>query len=351
MGADDEIASFEATHYNALAGRVQDAAAAVHSYRYLCGVKTVLIDDGAASWRLDLMQMKVQTVCLLEDQDLSDWTKQYTGKASPMPDKVKNAIKHLSQAPGSGHTNQKSIDAILPWLKTIGLDQVLLAIVTCNLRVTVNRKTKMTMVARQHCIDMCSRLYKNLPPEMKLSREQLQFERDNCVKNPTIILVDLNKVASMLHTAWRNFYVNLSDAEKEHHQHVRTAESILALIDVYLLVSTASDKGKFQHRLQLRKQVQARKKPSESIRDCMGTFGTNVCLYERETGEQYFPDPTPEECSAADAQEPRVIDSVLANGRKEYNIYTEGRVHIIKDTLVDEIGMSLSSRSQKPSIR
>ena len=102
---------------------------------------------------------------------------------------------------------------------------------------------------------------------MKISRQQLQFERGNCVKIPTVMLVDLNKVASMLHTAWRDFYVHLNDREKEYHHHVRTAESILALIDVYLSVSLAPDKGKFQHRQQLRKQVLARKRVSESIRD------------------------------------------------------------------------------------
>ena len=104
--ASEEIASFEATHYTALTGRVQGAAAAVHSYKYLCAIRTVLLEDGTASWKLDLLQMKVQSVCLLEDQTLSDWTKQYMGKASVMPDKVKTAIKHLSRAPGSGHANQ-----------------------------------------------------------------------------------------------------------------------------------------------------------------------------------------------------------------------------------------------------
>ena len=40
--------------------------------------------------------MKIQSVCLLEDQTLSDWSKQYMGKASVMPNEVKTAIKHLS---------------------------------------------------------------------------------------------------------------------------------------------------------------------------------------------------------------------------------------------------------------
>ena len=142
-----------------------------------------------------------------------------------------------------------------------------LVLLTGNLRVTVNHKTRMMIVARQFNIDMCARLYKALPPEMKISREQLQYERDNCVRNPAVMLLDLNnlKVASMLHTAWRDFYVHLNDKEKDYHQHVRTPESILALIDVYLSVSLAPDKGKFQHRQQLRKQVLARKRVSESI--------------------------------------------------------------------------------------
>ena len=105
----------------------------------------------------------------------------------------------------SGQNNQKHIDTMLPWLKAIGLDVVLLAILTGNLRVTVSHKTKMTIVARQACIDVCARLYKALPPEMQWSREQLQFEGDNCVRNPTIMSVDLSEVASRLHLAWIEF--------------------------------------------------------------------------------------------------------------------------------------------------
>ena len=78
------ISSFEATHYNPMAGRVHDAVAAVHSYHYLCMVPTVLIDNGAA-WRLDLVEQKIQTVCVLADQQLPEWTKQFTGKQSVMP--------------------------------------------------------------------------------------------------------------------------------------------------------------------------------------------------------------------------------------------------------------------------
>ena len=115
---------------------------------------------------------------------------------------------------------------------------------------------------------------------MKISREQPQYERDNCAKIPTVTLVDLSQVASMLHTAWRDFYVHLDDKEKDYHQHVKTAESILTLIDVYLSVSLAPDKGKFQHRQQLRRQVLARKKVSESIKDWMAAFYTNVSHYE-----------------------------------------------------------------------
>ena len=78
------ISSFEATHYNPMAGRVHDAVAAVHSYHYLCMVPTVLIDNGA-TWRLDLVEQKIQTVCVLADQQLPEWTKQFTGKQSVMP--------------------------------------------------------------------------------------------------------------------------------------------------------------------------------------------------------------------------------------------------------------------------
>ena len=267
----DKIANFEATHYNYLAGRVQGAVAAVHSYHHLCLVPTVLIDDGA-SWRLDLVEQKIQSVCVLEDQDLSDWTKQFTGKSSVLPTTTANAIKHLSRAPGSGHNNQRHLDTLLPWLKLIGLDQVLLAILTGNLRVTVSHKTKMTQIALQQCRDICNRQYKVLPTEMKFSRQQLQFERDFCVKNPTVLLVDLNKLASMLHLAYRDFYFNLSDAEKEYHQKVRTPESLLAHLDMYVLVSPAPDQGKYEHRQKLRKSVLARKRPTASIRDWMAEF-------------------------------------------------------------------------------
>ena len=65
---------------------------------------------------------------------------------------------------------------------------------------------------------------------MRLSREQLQFKHDNCAQNPMIMLVDLSKLASMWHKVWCDFYRNLSDAEKEHHQHVRTPEMILACV-------------------------------------------------------------------------------------------------------------------------
>ena len=331
----DKISSFEATHYNYLAGRVQDAVAAVHSYHHLCLVPTVLVDDGAA-WRLDLVEQKIQSVCVLADQELSEWTKQFTGKSSVMPTPTANAIKHLSRAPGSGHNNQRHLDTLMPWLKLIGLDQVLLAILTGNLRVTVSHKTKMTQIALQQCRDICNRHYKVLPTEMEISRQQLQYERDFCVKDPTVLLVDLNKLASMLHLAYREFYFNLSDAEQKYHQKVRTPESLLAHLDMYVLVSPAPDQGKYEHRQKLRKSVLARKRPTASIRDWMAEFYANVANYERDTRELYFPDPTPDERRVADEQSPKVVDSETQGGGTEYDIYTEGRAHIITDTLVDD---------------
>ena len=282
------------------------------------------------------MSRRYSQCACLQDQELSDWTKQFTGKSSVMPTTTANAIKHLSRAPGSGHNNQRHLDTLLPWLKLIGLDQVLLAILTGNLRVTVSHKTKMTQIALQQCRDICNRQYKVLPTEMKFSRQQLQFERDFCVKDPTVLLVDLNKLASMLHLAYRDFYFNLSDAEKEYHQKVRTPESLLAHLDMYVLVSPAPDQGKYEHRQKLRKSVLARKRPTASIRDWMAEFYANVANYERDTGELYFPDPTPEERRVADEQSPQVVDSETQGGGQEYDIYTEGRAHIITDTLVDD---------------
>jgi hypothetical protein len=221
----------------------------------------VLIDNGAA-WQLDLVEQKVQTVCVLADQQLPEWTKQYTGKQSVMPPATQNAIKHLSRAPGNGQNNQRNLDTLMPWLKLIGLDQVFLAILTGNLRITVGHKTKMTQIALQTVRDVCNRRYKVLPTEMDISRQQLQYERDFCVKDETILVVDLNQLASMLHLAFRDYHYNLSDAEQKYHAKVRTAESLFAHLDLYGMVSPALDQGKFEHRQSLRKAVQARKKPT-----------------------------------------------------------------------------------------
>lgn len=330
------ISSFEATHYNPMAGRVDNAVAAVHSHHFLCMVQTVLIDNGAA-WRLDLVEQKVQTVCVLADQQLPDWTKQYTGKQSVMPPATQNAIKHLSRAPGDGQKNQRNLDTLMPWLKLIGLDQVFLAILTGNLRITVGHKTKMTQVALQTVRDVCNRRYKVLPTEMDISRQQLQYERDYCVKDETILVVDLNQLASMLHLAFKDYHYNLSDAEQKYHAKVRTGESLFAHLDLYGMVSPALDQGKFEHRQSLRKAVQARKKPTSSIRDWNAEFYANVHNFERDTQEQYFPEPTPDERRAAHEQSPRVVDSETQGGYTDYDIYTEARAHIITDTLVDDI--------------
>ena len=176
----------------------------------------------------------------------------------------------------------------MPWLKLIGLDQVLLAILTGNLRVTVGHKTKMTQIALQQVRDVCNRQYKVLPTEMDISRQQLQYERDFCMKDPTILVVDLNQLASMLHLAYRDYHFNLSDAEQKYHQKVRTAESLFAHLDLYGMVSPALDQGKFEHRQSLRKAVQARKKPTSSIRDWMAEFYANVHNYERDTRNNTF---------------------------------------------------------------
>jgi hypothetical protein len=158
---------------------------------------------------------------------------------------------------------------------------------------------------------------------MEISRQQLQYERDFCVKDPTVLLVDLNKLASMLHLAYREFYFNLSDAEQKYHQKVRTAESLFAHLDLYVLVSPALDQGKYEHRQSLRKSVLARKRPTASIRDWMAEFYANVHNYERDTRELYFPDPTPDERRVADEQSPRVVDSETQGGGTDYDIYTE----------------------------
>ena len=98
--------------------------------------------------------------------------------------------------------------------------------------------------------------------------------------------------------------------------------------------------------------MQACKKPTDSIRDWMSIFIMNVSLYEQETGEQYFPDPTPEERAAAEAQEPKVVDSRLDNGNRSYNVYTEGRAQIINESLVDnadwhELDFALNKAERK----
>ena len=99
-----------------------------------------------------------------------------------------------------------------------------------------------------------------------------------------------------------------------------TNESLLTYIDKYLSVSLSPNKDKFQHRKAPRQQVMARKKPTESLKDWETSFYTNATVYERETGERYFPDPTAEELRLAQEQNPLVEDVVHGSGRVEYHV-------------------------------